>query len=70
MSERSSLALKAVTMRGLEEVLAEEIRQLGGKDVRPARGVVLFRGDFLLLYSCCYYLRTAMRVLLELGSTR
>lgn len=62
--------LKAITMRGLEDVLAREIQELGGQQVQPGRAVVTFRGDLSLLYRSCLYLHSAIRVLLELGSTR
>ncbi|MDP4278423.1 MAG: THUMP domain-containing protein, partial [Bacteroidota bacterium] len=51
------------TMQGLEEVLAEEIINLGGDQVQIGRRMVSFTGDKALLYKANIYLRTAIRVL-------
>src|SRR5947209_7709812 len=49
--------------RGIEPVLADELRELGGADVLPGRGGVHFAGDKALLYRANLWLRTAIRVL-------
>ena len=49
--------------RGIEPVLADELRTLGANDVRLARGGVHFAGDRALLYQANLWLRTAIRVL-------
>jgi putative N6-adenine-specific DNA methylase len=49
--------------RGIESVLAEELRALGALDVQPGRGGVHFAGDKLVLYKANLWLRTAIRVL-------
>jgi putative N6-adenine-specific DNA methylase len=49
--------------RGVETVLADELRALGAADVAPGRGGVSFGGDLALLYRACLWLRTAIRVL-------
>jgi putative N6-adenine-specific DNA methylase len=49
--------------RGIEPVLAEELRALGAADVEPGRGGVAFAGDRALLYQANLWLRTAIRVL-------
>src|SRR5438270_6463170 len=49
--------------RGIEPVLADELRELGGADVLPGRGGVHFAGDRALLYRANLWLRTAIRVL-------
>ncbi len=49
--------------RGIEPVLAEELRALGAADVAPGRGGVRFSGDRALLYQANLWLRTAVRVL-------
>ncbi len=49
--------------RGIEPVLAEELRALGAADVEPGRGGVHFAGDKALLYRANLWLRTAIRVL-------
>jgi len=53
----------ATCARGLEPVLADELRQLDAKDVEPGRGGVSFLGDLALVYRANLYLRTAIRVL-------
>ena len=47
---------------GLEEVLAAEIKTLGGLEVRAARGGAHFRGDMALGYKANLWLRTAIRI--------
>lgn len=49
--------------RGIEPVLAEELRALGATDVQPGRGGVHFAGEQALLYQANLWLRTAIRVL-------
>jgi putative N6-adenine-specific DNA methylase len=49
--------------RGIEPVLAGELRALGAADVEPGRGGVHFAGDGALLYRTNLWLRTAIRVL-------
>jgi putative N6-adenine-specific DNA methylase len=49
--------------RGIEPVLADELRALGAAGVEPGRGGVGFDGDRTLLYQANLWLRTAVRVL-------
>src|SRR5262245_37973967 len=49
--------------RGLEPILADELRALRAAAVRPGRGGVAFAGDTTLMYSANLWLRTAVRVL-------
>jgi putative N6-adenine-specific DNA methylase len=49
--------------RGIEPVLADELRALGAADVTPGRGGVHFQGDRATLYLANLWLRTAIRVL-------
>ena len=53
----------ATCARGLEPVLADELRALGAQDVAPGRGGTAFAGDTALLYRANLWLRTAIRVL-------
>ncbi len=53
----------AKTFQGLEDVLAQEIEQLGGEDVEIGRRMVSFTGDKLLLYKTNLACRTALRIL-------
>src|SRR5688572_33355588 len=53
----------ATCARGLEPILADELRALHAADVEPGRGGVAFAGDAALLYRANLWLRTAVRVL-------
>ena len=53
----------AKTMQGLEEVLAEELRNLGATNVEPGRRMVSFEGDLEMLYKANLCCRTALRIL-------
>jgi putative N6-adenine-specific DNA methylase len=53
----------ATCARGLETVLADELRELGADNVSPGRGGVEFHGDLATLYRANLWLRTAVRVL-------
>jgi putative N6-adenine-specific DNA methylase len=59
-------SLVATCARGLEKVLADELRDLGADGVAPDRGSVLFSGDLRSVYDANLRLRTAMRVLAPL----
>jgi putative N6-adenine-specific DNA methylase len=52
--------------RGIEPVLADELRALGAADVVPGRGGVAFQGDKALLYRANLSLRSAIRVLVPI----
>jgi putative N6-adenine-specific DNA methylase len=58
------LALVAKTLSGLENVLADELRKLGAREVEPLRRAVSFRGDKGFVYKANLCLRSALRVLL------
>src|SRR5437660_7505761 len=49
--------------RGIEPILADELRRLGAEQIEPGRGGVRFHGDLALLYRANLWLRTAVRVL-------
>lgn len=53
----------AKTFAGLEEVLAEELRNLGAEKVEPGRRMVSFEGDLAMLYKANLCCRTALRIL-------
>jgi len=59
--------LVATCSRGLEEVLADELRGIGAADVRPGRGMAELRGTLRTVYDANLRLRTAMRVLVPLA---
>ena len=58
----------AKTFKGLEEVLAQELIELGANDVQLERRAVSFRGDKSLLYRANFCLRTAIRILVPIAS--
>ncbi len=64
MSERHFFATAA---RGVEEVLAAELRDLGVKDPRVETGGVRFSGDRSVCYRANLWLRTATRILVPLA---
>ena len=53
----------AKTFKGLEPVLAEELRSLGAHEIKIERRAVSFKGDKRLMYKANLWLRTASRVL-------
>lgn len=53
----------AKTFAGLEKVLAEEIQDLGGTEVKVTQRAVEFTGDDALLYRANYLCRSALRIL-------
>ena len=53
----------AKTFQGLEDVLAEELRDLGAENVEPGRRMVSFEGDLAMLYRANMCCRTALRIL-------
>lgn len=57
------MELIAKTFQGLEDVLAEELRQLGASDVRTGIRMVSFKGDKALMYKANFCCRTALRIL-------
>ncbi|WP_337882885.1 THUMP domain-containing protein [Chromobacterium haemolyticum] len=63
----SVLSLFAPCPRGLEAILADELRGLGARDIATADGGVAFAGDRDLLMAANLHSRTASRVLLQLA---
>ena len=57
------MELVATTLFGLEEVLMDELQQLGAKHIQKLNRAVMFTGDKSLLYKANLHLRTALRVL-------
>lgn len=60
----------AKTFKGLEEVLAGELVELGANNVQIERRAVSFTGDKRLLYTANMCLRTASRVLVPISTFR
>ena len=51
----------AKTFKGLEDVLAKELIELGANNVQIERRAVSFTGDLRMLYTARFCLRTATR---------
>lgn len=54
------------TFHGLEDVLAEELKELGASNITPKKRAVSCSGDKELLYKANLHLRTALRVLVPI----
>jgi len=54
------------TFHGLEEVLAKEVKDLGGRNVVPLRRAISCEGDLKFLYNANHQLRTALKVLVPI----
>jgi len=61
------LPLFASAPRGIEPLLADELRALGAASVKETRAGVTFEGDLALAYRVCLWSRVANRVLLPLA---
>lgn len=59
----SKFKLVAKTLAGLENVLADEIKALGGESVLVERRAVSFVGDQEMMYKANFHLRTAIKIL-------
>lgn len=64
----ADLNLIISTYSGLEEVLAKEIRILGGRDIETHNRAVSCVGDKGFVYKANFSLRTALRVMIKLDS--
>ena len=58
----------AKTFKGLEQVLANELIELGANNVQIQRRAVSFTGDKRMLYTANFCLRTASRVLVPIAT--
>lgn len=65
MNEEFELIAK--TLEGLEEVLAQELIELGANNVEKGRRMVSFTGDKRMMYLSNFSLRTAIRILKPLS---
>ena len=61
MSQQFEMVAK--TLKGLEDVLAEELRTLGAVNVQPGCRMVSFEGDLAMLYRANLCCRTALSIL-------
>lgn len=58
-----SFKMIAKTMFGLEEILADELRECGAEDIELLTRAVAFSGDMRVLYRANYTCRTALAIL-------
>ncbi len=58
--------MKVTTFFGLEEILAKELMQLGGKDILPFKRGVSVVGDLGFLYKANLCLHTALKVIIPI----
>ena len=63
MNTTNNFQMVAKTMAELEDVLAEELIELGAKNVETGTRMVSFTGDDALLYKANLHCRTALRIL-------
>jgi len=62
--------LIAKTFAGLEDILADELRNIGCENVIPTKRAVEFSGDNTLMYKANYCCRTALRILKPIKTFR
>ena len=62
--------MTATTLFGLESVLAEELKKLGAQDIKEAVRSVSFRGDKGFMYKANIALRTAVRILIPIKTSK
>lgn len=61
-----NLDIQIKTFFGLEEVLAQEIRTIGGRNIKVKNRAVTCSGDLGFLYKINYSLRTAVKILVPI----
>lgn len=61
-----NLQIQIKTFFGLEQVLAEEVKKLGGKNVEVKNRAVTCEGDLGFLYKLNYSCRTALKILVPI----
>jgi len=60
----------AKTLKGFEDILAGELKDLGASDIQPANRGVDFKGSVSLMYKANLCLRTALRILMPVAAFR
>jgi len=68
MNRTDNFEMVAKTMAELEDVLAQELIDLGANNVEIGKRMVSFSGDIALLYKANLYCRTAVRILKPIHS--
>lgn len=62
-TKNNKFQLVAKTFRGLEDVLYNELEQIGASELKKGNRMVEFTGDKELMYRANFHLRTALRIL-------
>jgi putative N6-adenine-specific DNA methylase len=65
-SHKGDFEMKVTTFFGLEEILAKELMQLGGRDIVPFKRGVSVVGDMGFLYKANLCLHTALKVIIPI----
>lgn len=65
-NDNNDLTLIAKTIFGLEEILAEELKKLGARDIKKLNRAVSFVGDKGMMYKANLCLRTALRIIVPI----
>ncbi len=66
-SHQGDFEMKVTTFFGLEEILAAELQQLGGKNIEPFKRGVSVVGDMGFLYKANLCLHTALKVVIPIA---
>ena len=61
------MKLLAKTLQGLEEILADELADLGAKSIQILRRAVQFEGNLRMIYRANLECRTAIRILMPIA---
>lgn len=61
--KKKTFKLTAITFKGLEDVLYDELKNLGAQNLIKGNRAVEFEGDKALMYRANFHLRTAIRIL-------
>ncbi|HQQ94001.1 MAG TPA: class I SAM-dependent RNA methyltransferase [Bacteroidia bacterium] len=70
LDQKEDFEIKVTTFFGLEEVLAAELKKLGGRDVQVFKRGVSVLGDMGFLYKINLCLHTALKVLIPITKFR
>lgn len=65
-THKGDFEIKVTTFFGLEEILARELQQLGGKNITPFKRGVSVVGDLGFLYKANLCLHTALKVIIPI----
>lgn len=64
--DTENLNIQVKTFFGLEDILTEELKKLGGRNVTPKNRAVTCEGDLGFLYKINYSCRTALKILVPI----